>query len=95
MRSGVTERDPDHDDSIGVVVLDKSEGNVSLLRPAGRPFVSGRVYVEGRGRRPSEQYGGRRGQEAALTEGTHDEAELACGNEFLGGLQQEHGALDH
>src|SRR5450631_1587010 len=93
LRSGMAEWDADTDDSLRVVTAHDLDDGSTLFGAQSYSVLGGRTLTEVGDRRPGQDDGADRAEDAAFTERADNPADVARGQELLGGLEEQHTTL--
>src|SRR5450631_3015039 len=93
LRSGMAEWDSDADDSLRVVTAHDLDHRVTLFGAQSSSVLAGRSSAEVRDRRPGQEDGADRAEDAAFAERADNPGDIARGEELLRGLEDEHTTL--
>src|SRR5450631_2758717 len=87
LRPGMAEWDADADDSLRVVTAHDLDDDITLLGAQSCSVLGGRSLAEVGGRRPGQEDGVDRAEDAAFAQRADNPADVARGQELLGGLE--------
>src|SRR5450631_3595304 len=93
LRSGMAEWDSDAYDSLRVVRAHDLDDSIALFGAQSCSVLSRRSLAEVGDRRPGQEDGVDRAEDASFAERADNPANIARGEEFLGGLEDEHTTL--
>src|SRR5450759_77363 len=93
LRSGMAEWDSDADESLRVVTAHHLDDGITLFGAQSYSVLGRRSLAEVGDRRPGQEDGADRAEDAAFAERADNPADVARGEELLGGLEDEHTTL--